>query len=195
MTALLKDDYYITPEQYLVAERISEVKHEYVAGKVYAMAGTSAAHDRIGNNIIAELRNLLRGKRCEVFSSNLRVRIRLPGRTEFYYYPDALVDCSRLPNSAIYAESPTVIFEVMSPDTERVDQGEKLANYRTLPSLRVYVLLNQNNPAVTVYRLADGEWQMEFYGSIDAVVELPEIESRLALAEIYDRVLGELPAG
>ena len=83
----------------------------------------------------------------------------------------------------------------MSPDSERVDHGEKLANYRTLPSMRVYVLLNQNNPAVTVYRFAEGEWQMEFYGSIDAVVELPEIESRLALAEIYDRVLGQLPTG
>jgi Uma2 family endonuclease len=195
MTALRQDDYYFTPEQYLVAERLSDVKHEYVAGKVYAMAGTSAAHDRIANNIIAEMRNRLRGKRCEVFSSNLRVRIRLPGRAEFYYYPDALVDCSRLPNHAIYAESPTVIFEVMSAETERVDQGEKLANYRTLPSLRVYVLLNQNNPAVTVYRLTGGEWQMEFYGSIDCVLELPEIESRLALAEIYDRVLGELPGG
>ena len=195
MTALLKDDYYITPEQYLVAERISEVKHEYVAGKVYAMAGTSAAHDRMASNIIRHLGNRLSGKRCEVFSSNLRVRIRLPGRAEFYYYPDALVDCSRLPNDAIYAESPTVIFEVMSPASERVDQGEKLANYRTLPSLRVYVLMNQNNPAVTVYRRAEDVWEMEFYGSIDAVIELPEIESRLTLAEIYDRVLGQLPTG
>ena len=191
MTALLKDDYYITPEQYLVAERLSEVKHEYVAGKVYAMAGASAAHERIANNIIRRLGNGLSGKRCEVFSSNLRVRIRQPGRAEFYYYPDVLVDCSRLPNNAIYAEAPTVIFEVLSADTERVDQGEKLANYRTLPSLRLYVVVSQTEAAVTVYRLAEAEWQMEFYGSLEAVVELPEIECRLSLAEIYERVIGE----
>ena len=193
MTALRKDDYYITPEQYLVAERFSEVKHEYVAGKVYAMAGTSAAHDRIASNIIGALRNQLRGKRCEVFSSNLRVRIRLPGRAEFYYYPDALVDCSRIPNDAIYAEAPTLIFEVLSADTERVDMGEKLSNYRTLPSLRVYGVVNQINPAVTVYRLLGDEWQMEFLGAIEASVELPEIECRLPLAEIYERVFGEPP--
>ena len=193
MTALLKDDYYISPEQYLEAERHREVKHEYVAGKIYAMAGTSAAHDRIANNIIANFRNQLRGKRCEVFSSNLRVRIRQPGRAEFYYYPDALVDCSRIPNAAIYAEAPTVIFEVLSADTERVDQSEKLANYRTLPSLRVYVIVSQTEPAVTVYRLAEAEWRMEFYGSLDAIVELPEIEGRLPLAEIYERVIGESP--
>lgn len=194
MTALVKDDYYISPEQYLEAERHREVKHEYVAGKVYAMAGASAVHDRIGNNVIRYLGTLLRGKRCEVFSSNLRVRIRQPGRAEFYYYPDALVDCSRVPNSAIYAEAPTVIFEVLSADTERVDQGEKLANYRPLPSLRVYVIVSQTEPAVTVYRLADAEWAMEFYGSLDAVVELPELECRLALSEIYERVIGDEPA-
>ena len=194
MTALLKDDYYISPEQYLEAERYREVKHEYVAGKVYAMAGASAAHERIAVNINRELGNQLRGKRCEVFSSNLRVRIRQPGRAEFYYYPDALVDCSRVPNSAIYAEAPTVIFEVLSADTERVDQGEKLANYRTLPSLRVYVIVSQIDAAVTVCRVADAEWRMEFYGSLDAVVELPEIECRLPLADIFERVIGEAPA-
>ena len=194
MTALLKDDYYISPEQYLEAERHREVKHEYVAGKIYAMAGASAAHDRIANNIIRYLGTLLRGKRCEVFSSNLRVRIRLPGRAEFYYYPDALVDCSRIPNQAIYAEAPTVIFEVLSPDTERVDLGEKLSNYRTLPSLRVYVVVSQSDSAITVYRRANDEWQMEFHGTLDAVIELPEIEGRLSLAEIYERVLGDSPA-
>ena len=194
MTALLKDDYYISPEQYLEDERHRDVKHEYVAGKVYAMAGASAAHERIGNNINRELANQLRGRRCEVFSSNLRVRICQPGRAEFYYYPDALVDCSRVPNDAIYAEAPTVIFEVLSADTERVDQGEKLANCRTLPSLRVYVIVSQTEAAVTVYRLADAEWRMEFFGSTDAVVELPEIECRLPLGEIYERVIGEAPA-
>ena len=192
--ALQSEDYYVSPEQYLAAEQLRETRHEYVAGKGYAMAGTTAQHERIANNILRELGNQLRGRRCEAFGSNLRVRIRLPGRAEFYYYPDALVDCSRLPAKAIYAEAPAVIFEVMSADTERVDVGEKLSNYRTLPSLRVYVLVNQNNPAVTIYRRVEDEWRMEFLGTIDATLDMPEVDCRLPLAEIYERVLGELPS-
>lgn len=192
-TALRLDDYYITPEQYLAAERFSDVRHEYVAGKVYAMAGNVAAHDRISINVLRHLGNQLRGKRCEVFTSNMRVRIRQLGRAEFYYYPDALVDCSRLPDDAIHAEAPVVIFEVLSAATERVDVGEKLLHYRSLPSLRVYVLIDQINPAVTLYRRVGEEWEMEFLGTIEATLELPEIECRLPLSEIYERVLGELP--
>jgi Uma2 family endonuclease len=137
------------------------------------------------------LRDQLRGKRCEAFSSNMRVHIRRPGRAEFFYYPDALVDCSGLPAGAIHAEEPVVIFEVQSAGTERVDLGEKLANYRTLPSLRVYVLLSQTEAAVTTHRRTGEEWQMEFLGSIEATLELPEIDCRLPLTEIYARVLGE----
>ena len=154
------------------------------------MAGTSAAHERIGSNITAALNNQLRGRRCEVFGSNLRVRIRQPGAAEFYYYPDALVDCSTLPNRAIYAEEPVVIFEVISPESERIDSGEKLGYYRTLPSLRVYVLINQFNPAITIYRREGEEWQTEFLGRVDATLELPEIECRLPLAAVYERVGG-----
>jgi Uma2 family endonuclease len=122
-----------------------------------------------------------------VFSSNVRVRIALPGTSEFYYYPDAMVECSGLPNGAKYAEAPVVIFEVLSPETERVDMGEKLGHYRSLPSLNAYVVVNQYNPAVTVYRREAGSWNMEFFGRLDATLELPEIGCRLALAAIYDR--------
>jgi Uma2 family endonuclease len=189
-TALRREDYFVTPEQYLASERLSETKHEYVAGKIYAMAGASVAHERIGMNITRELGNQLRGRRCEVFSSNLRVRIQQPGAAEFYYYPDAIVDCSALPNGAIYAEEPAVIFEVISPESERIDSGEKLGYYRTLPSLRVYVLINQFNPAITIYRRTGEEWQTEFLGRLDAVLELPEIECQLPLSAVYERVDG-----
>ena len=191
--ALELEDYYVSPEQYLAAERLRETKHEYVAGKVYARAGTTAQHERIANNIIGELRDQLRRRRCEAFGSNLRVRIRQPGRAEFYYYPDALVDCSGLPGDAIYAEAPQVIFEVLSPETERIDVGEKQGYYRSLPSLRVYVLVHQFNPAVTIFRRVGEEWQTEFLGKLDATLELPEIECRLPMAVIYERIFGELP--
>jgi Uma2 family endonuclease len=186
--ALRLEDYYTTPEAYLVAERISATKHEYVAGKVCAMAGAFAGHERITSNIVGELRAQLSGKCCEVFSSNMRVRIHQPGEPESYYYPDAVVDCSRLANTAIYAEEPTVIFEELSPETERVDVGEKLSNYRSLPSLRVYILVNQFNPAVTIYRRVDAAWQIEFLGRMDAILELPEIQCSLPLAAMYERM-------
>lgn len=188
--ALRLEDYHVTPEQYLAAERFSDVKHEYVAGKVYAMAGTTADHERIASNIVRELGNRLRGRKCEVFSSNLRVRIRQPGRKEFYYHPDALVDCTGLPGRAIYAEAPVVIFEVLSPETERVDVGEKLACYRSLPSLCVYAMVNQINAAITIHRRNGDEWDTEFLGRVDAILELPEIECSLPLSAIYERVGG-----
>jgi len=186
-TTLQKADYYTTPEEYLAAERVSDAKHEYVAGRVYAMAGASIGHERICANIVRALGNQLSGKRCEVFASNIRVHIRLPGISEFYYYPDAMVECSGLPNGANYAEHPVVIFEVLSPETERVDMGEKLAHYRSIPSLRVYVIVNQYNPAVTIYRRHDDQWEMEFLGRFDAMLDLPEIDCQLPLSAIYDR--------
>ncbi len=122
------------------------------------------------------------------FSSNMRVRIRQPGEPGCYYYPDAVVDCSGLPNTAIYSEEPAVIFEVISAETERIDVGEKQTHYRTLPSLRVYVLVNQFNPAVTIYQRVGAGWQIEFLGRMDLVLELPEIECRLPLATMYERM-------
>lgn len=191
MAAVLhKEDYFVSPEQYLAAERVSDVRHEYVAGRVFARAGTSAAHDRIENNVIAGLGNQLRGQRCEVFSSNLRVRIRQAGEAEFYYYSDALVDCSNLPGGAIYAQEPVVIFEVLAPETERVDMGEKLGYYRTLPSLKAYVLINQFNAAITIHRRRGDLWETEFLGRVDATLKLPEIQCQLPLSTIYERVSG-----
>ncbi len=115
-------EYYTSVEDYLAGERVSQQKHEYLAGIIYAMAGTSLGHDRIANNILGELRQQLRGKPFETFSSDVKVRIRNNG-AEFYYYPDVTVDCSNAADRSLFAEEPRVIFEVMSPETERIDRG------------------------------------------------------------------------
>lgn len=94
MTEAARAEYYTSPHDYLVAERLSERKHEYLAGVIYAKAGTTVEHNRIANNIIGELRQQLRNSPCEIFSSDVKVRIRR-NAAEFYYYPDATVDCSR----------------------------------------------------------------------------------------------------
>lgn len=190
MTALRKEDVYLTPEEYLAAELVSDVKHEYLDGVVYAMAGANRSHNLIAVNLAGELRNQLRGKKCIPFGSDMRLHIRKPGAT-FYYYPDITVDCSDGPESGV--EEPTVIFEILSPGTMRADLGDKLFNYQSLPSLRVYVIVDQSRCAVTVHRRAetDGEWAMDFLGDIDTTLELPEIECALPLRAIYERVLEE----
>ncbi len=184
--ALRKDAHYATPEEYLAVERWSDTKHEYLAGMIYAMAGASREHNLAAGNIFGELHSQLRGKKCAPFGSDMRLRIRKPGHT-FYYYPDVTVDCSGKDTQEI--EEPSVIFEVLSPDTDRADRGDKLVNYQSLPSMRVYVLVDQFRAAVTVYRRRDGElWEMEFLGDPAATLELPEIGCALPLASIYERL-------
>jgi Uma2 family endonuclease len=184
--ALKKEDLYATPDEYLCGERVSETKHEYLAGMIYAMAGASRAHNLIAVNLIGELRGQLRGKRCAPFGSDMRLRIRKPSGT-FYYYPDVTVDCSG--ENVQETEEPTAIVEILSPDTERADRGDKLINYQSIPSMRVYVLVDQFKPAVTVYRRGDTDaWEMEFLGDITTTLDLPEIGCSLPLTAIYERL-------
>lgn len=188
MPALRNADFYVTPEAYLAAERVSDSKHEYLAGFVHAMAGAGRWHNLITGNIFRELGDQLRGKACIPFGSDMRLRIQRPGAT-FYYYPDVTVDCSGRDEDEV--EEPSVIFEVLSPATERADTGDKLFNYQSLPSMRAYVLVNQSNPALTIYRRGgeSDEWVMEFLATLDATLELPEIGCVLPLKVIYERVI------
>ena len=182
----LRAGYYISPEAYLAAEGSRELKHEYIAGAAYATFNASAGHNRIAGNLFAELRAQLAGKPCEVFSADLKVRIRT-NTAEFYYYPDVTVDCSGVPDSALFAEQPRVIFEVLSPDTERIDRGEKLRNYQALPSLDAYVLVDQHRTAVLLYRRGESGWSRELLTEKNEVLQLPTIGCTLPLATIYQR--------
>lgn len=178
-------DYLITPEEYLAGERMATQRHEYLNGVVYAMAGASTGHNRIAANIGGELRSQLKGKPCEPFTTDLRVRVRTKS-AEFYYYPDVLVDCSGNADNALYADKPTVIFEIMSPETERVDRHEKLSYYQTIPSLQVYVLVDQFHLIMTVYRRSDDGWISEIL-TAGGVLELDCITCRLPIEAAYER--------
>ena len=136
--------------------------------------------------MFAELRSQLAGKPCEVFSSDLKVRIRT-STAEFYYYPDVTVDCSGVADSALFAEQPRVIFEVLSPDTERIDRGEKLRNYQALPSLDAYVLVDQHRTAVTTYRRSEGGWTRDLLTEKAEILVLPTLGCSLPLGGIYQR--------
>lgn len=180
-----RQDRLILPGEYLAGERMATQRHEFLNGVIYAMAGASTGHGRIAANLSRHLGNQLEGKPCEAFTSDLRVRIRLKN-AEFYYYPDVLVDCSGNADTTLYADQPTVIFEIMSPETERVDRHEKLSYYQTIPSLQAYVLVDQFHLVMTVYRRSEEGWTSEILTAGDTL-DLDCIQFRLPIQAAYDR--------
>ncbi len=177
----------VSVEDYLAAELSSQVKHEYLGGMVYAMAGANNAHNIIASNILGVLHPKLRGTRCRVFNPDTKIRIHLPTHWRFYY-PDASVICRPNPQSDSFQDEPAVVFEVMSKATRRLDMGEKKDAYLTIPSLSAYVLLEQDTPAAIVHRRTEQGFAREVYEGLEAAILLPDINVELALAEIYEGV-------
>ena len=129
----------------------------------------------------------MRGKPCRAFHSDVKIRLRFPTHLRFYY-PDTSVVCRPNPPVDSYQDDPAVLVEVLSRSTRRVDEGEKKDAYLTIPSLGVYLLVEQDEPLVTAYRRTDQGFVREVYEGLDAVIPLPEIETDLPLEEIYDAV-------
>jgi Uma2 family endonuclease len=177
----------ISAEDYLAGELSSPVKHEYLGGVIYAMAGARNAHNLIAGNLHGTLHFRLRGKRCRAFTSDAKIRIRLPAHVRFYY-PDTSVTCRPNPPSDSFQDEPAVIVEVLSRATRRIDEGEKKDAYLTIHSLKVYMQVEQDAPAVTLFRRTDSGFVREVYQGLDAVIPLHEIGIDLPLAEIYDTV-------
>lgn len=174
-----------SPQEYLILERQAPTKSEFFAGEIYAMAGASRKHVLIEGNIIRELGNRLKGRPCEVMTSNMRVRIPSTG---LYTYPDASVVCGKPEFDDAQGDTllnPTVLIEVLSPSTEAYDRGEKFAQYRQLPSLQEYVLVSQERVLVEKYRRMGELWVMSDVRTLDGVVRLESIDCELSLSEIY----------
>jgi Uma2 family endonuclease len=174
----------VSVEDYLAGELISPIKHEYLGGFVYAMAGARNLHNLIKGNIFGRLYERLRGKPCRPCDSDTKIRIHLPTHVRFYY-PDLSVVCHANPLTDSFQDEPVVIFEVLSRRTRRIDEGEKKDAYVTIPSLRVYALVEQEMAAVVVYRWTEQGFVREVYDGLDAVLPLGEIGTPLPLAEIY----------
>jgi Uma2 family endonuclease len=177
----------ISVEDYLAGELDSPIKHEYLGGVVYAMAGARNVHNLIVTNTIGAVHGRLRGRRCRAYNSDTKIRVRLPTHVRFYY-PDVPVICRPNPPSDSFQDEPAVIFEVLSRRTRRIDEGEKKDAYLTIASLGAYVLVEQDTPAVVVFRRTEKGFVREVYEGLEAVVPLPEIEIDLPLAEVYDGV-------
>mgnify|MGYP006146374289 CR=1 FL=1 len=179
---------YVTPADYLAAERKAAQKSEYVNGHVYAMAGASRVHNLIVGNAFAELRAQLRGRPCEAYVNDMRVKVE---RTGMYTYPDVVGLCEepRFEDENVDTLlNPTVIIEVLSPSTERYDRGEKFAHYRRLESLREYILIAQDIRRIDHYRRDGDTWVLTEVSEPDAALVISSISCTLRLSDIYDRV-------
>jgi len=149
--------------------------------------GVSDDHNRITGNIYGELHGRLRGKRCEPFMADMKLKI--PGGQAFYY-PDVLVACDPADNAKYFRQRPSVVFEVLSPETARSDQREKWYAYALVPSLKVYVLVSQEKRELTVLRRGrPGPWIAEVLKGPDSILKLPEIRVEIPLARIYERTI------
>ena len=178
----------MSPCDYLASEETSPVKREFFRGMVFAMPCQSNRHNTIGGNALGALHSQLRGKTCQPFNSNTKVRIHLPDDIRFYY-PDAMVVCQPNAPSDHFQDQPVVVIEVLSESTRRADLWEKRDAYLTIPSLKVLLLVEPDASSVTLHRRsAAGGFAIEHHSGLDAVIPLPEIEAQLALADLYERV-------
>ena len=186
MSAALKWNLISVPE-YLARELVAQTKHEYLGGVVHAMAGARIGHNIITGNIFASLHTRLRGKKCRPYNSDTKVRIETPGHPRFYY-PDVSVACGPILPGSSFLGDPTVIFEVLSRSTRGLDMGEKKDAYHTIPSLRAYVVVEQESALAVVFRRTDAGFVREVYEGLATAVRLGEIDTELPLSEVYDGV-------
>lgn len=182
---------YLSPAEYLAAERLADEKHEYVEGELRLMAGATRLHNLIVWMLAIVLDRLIAGKPLEGYVGDMRVRI--PDGP--YYYPDAVVAPSPPRMEDAHQDvllNPLLVVEVLSESTEAIDRGEKFENYRRIPSLTDYLLVAQDRIHIDHYsRLSATEWRLVSYDGPEAEVALPSLACTLKLADVYSRWLQE----
>jgi Uma2 family endonuclease len=180
---------YVTPEEYLALDREAEVKSEYLAGQIIAFAGASKQHNLIVANILAGIHRQLIDRPCNVYPSDMRVRV---SRTGMYAYPDIVVTCGEEQfaddNSDILL-NPIVLIEVLSESTASYDRGDKFDQYRRIESLCEYILVSQKPYRADQYvRQNDTQWLLTEFHRAEDIIRLGSINCELALKEIYAKI-------
>jgi len=178
-----------TATEYLSMERAADMKHEFAFGEIYAMSGASARHVSIVSNIVGELRNQLRPRPCQVYSTDLRLSVNAIQR---YTYPDVMVVCDKpqfLDKELDTLLNPDLIVEVLSESTRNYDRGDKFQQYRGIPSFREYLLVDQAKAHVERYsKQSDGTWSLWETDDMNASIELDSVGAKLPLNEIYFKI-------
>lgn len=183
----LSDQLSLTPEQYLEIETQNTIKHEYINGEIYAMAGTTDTHNIIALNFASLIRSHLRGTNCRVYFADIKLRLE---ECNCFYYPDILVTCHpQDQETSTYKRFPKLIIEVLSESTEAFDRGDKFNDYQTLESLEEYVLVNTKHRRVEIFRRnKKGGWYFQTYTTSKVTFALQSLNLTLSLVDIYEDV-------
>jgi Uma2 family endonuclease len=172
-------------DDYLAVEEMGPVRHEFLDGAIFAIAGGTPEHAALSAAVVVLLGGHLSGRPCRPYSADLRLRI---PETGLATYADAAVVCGepeRDPSSHTHVTNPVLLVEVLSRSTEEYDRGEKREHYQKLASLRDYVLVTQDRRRIEVFSRSDGgEWQHKVFAAGDEVA-LPSIDCRFDLNELY----------
>ncbi|MFN5815358.1 MAG: Uma2 family endonuclease [Pseudanabaena sp.] len=181
------DFVYLTPDEYLEMEEQSDIKHEYIDGYVYAMAGANDPHVTISLNMAFLIRNHLRSSKCRVYMSDMKAKIESLRR---FYYPDVMVTCdprdTQTPN---YKSFPKLIIEVLSKSAEAFDRGDKLADYQQIETLEEYVLVNTSRFRLDCFRRnAEGLWVLKSYAGEEDNFQLTSINFEGKFTDLYEDV-------
>jgi Uma2 family endonuclease len=172
--------------EYLAYEQNSPIKHEFLYGQAFAMAGASEIHNLIAGSLFSQLRLHLRINNCRVFMSDMKLSITAADNAT--YYPDIMVVCDPTDNDPYVKQQPCLLIEVLSPSTAAIDRREKLLNYQKLPSLQEYVLVSQTEIQVELFRRdPDGGWLTQSL-STSQTLHLTSIDFHIPLTEIYEDV-------
>jgi len=178
----------MTPGEYLEIERKSEIRSEYIAGRMFAMSGASLRHGLIAGNLFREISSQMRGRACQAHMNDLRVKV---SPTGMYTYPDIVAFCGEAQLEDEHFDTllnPAVIVEVLSDSTEAYDRGEKFAHYRRLDTLREYVLVSQDKIRIERFRREGDEWTLSEVSDPDATLHLESIDCHVTVAAIYEKV-------
>ena len=180
---------YLSPEEYLEAERKAVEKHELINGKIITMQGASLKHNQIVSNLIRDIGGFLKGKGCRVYPGDLRINI---PSTNSFMYPDITIVCGEpelLDEHFDNLLNPSVIIEVLSPSTESHDRGTKFFNYQQIASLKEYILINSTSVLITtITKKDDGLWKFENIISQEISLNISTIDLQLPLGDIYDGI-------
>ena len=178
----------MSQKAYLKVEEASREKHEYVAGRLFLMAGTTLAHNLIVNNLLVQLHGPVKRLGCRTFQEQVKLEM---ASLSAFYYPDLMVTCEKGPLDAVFITSPCLVAEVLSPSTEIIDRREKLMAYRTIETLKEYLLISQKNRQIEVFRKnADCEWDAVVYNGSESFLLSPggRAEIELSLDDVYDQI-------
>ncbi len=168
-------------EAFLELETRSKERHEFVDGNLFVMPGGTDRHNEIAGELYSLIRRAAHRKNCKVFFTD--VMIRVPSGDSFY--PDIFVSCDFTEDEPRVKRRPCVIVEVLSDSTEAVDRGEKMRQYRTIPALETYILLEQEAPRAEVYaKQPDGSWRHDVLER-DAILRLSQLELEILLESLY----------